>query len=200
MHARQVAARERQVAGLQRADGQTDRVVLRAQRLERDVAAHLDTGAEDDALGDDLIEAPVDVLAAILVDYPHVPDWAPASRDFEILEHSGDEYVISGVTAIPWPISDRHWHMRSVSGWESVDGRDVFVYRFQYIPGTGNIEDSNGYWLLMPMPDEPDVTYVRYVVHADPGLAIPNVIIRWVTRSALPDLIDGLRERHHELH
>ncbi len=172
----------------------------RATLLDGGTLRELERGRPARAEVVGLIEAPVDELAAILVDYPHVPDWAPASRDFEILEHSGDEYVISGVTAIPWPISDRHWHMRSVSGWESVDGRDVFVYRFQYIPGTGNIEDSNGYWLLMPMPDEPDVTYVRYVVHADPGLAIPNVIIRWVTRSALPDLIDGLRERHHELH
>lgn len=146
-----------------------------------------------------LIQAPVDELAPILVDYPNIPEWAPATRDIEVVGSGDGCTYIEGTTALPWPISDRNWRMCSRSGYDAVDGIDAFVYRFNHVPGTGNIETSFGYWVLYALPDHPDWTYVRYVVNADAGVALPQGIIRWVTRNALPDLIDGLRDRHDEL-
>lgn len=147
-----------------------------------------------------LIEAPRDELAEILVDYLEIPEWAPATEDVVIVGTEGDCTFIEGTTKVPWPISDRTWRMCSRGGVEIIDGQEAFVYRFHHVEGTGNIDESSGYWVLYTLPDEPSWTYVRYVVHADPGIAIPQAILRWVTNGALPELISGLRDRHDELY
>ncbi len=147
-----------------------------------------------------LIEAPRDELATILLDYPQIPQWAPATEDVEVVGTEGECTFIEGVTKIPWPISDRTWRMCSRGGNETIDGQDAFVYRFDHVEGSGNIDTSFGFWVLYSLPDHPEWTYVRYVVNADPGIAIPQAILRWVTNGALPDLIDGLRDRHGELY
>ena len=51
---------------------------------------------------------------------------------------------------------------------------EAFIYRFDYVHGTGNIDESFGFWVLYALPDHPEWTYVRYVVNADPGIAIPQ--------------------------
>lgn len=147
-----------------------------------------------------LIEAPRDELAEILLDYVEIPEWAPATEDVVIVGTEGECTFIEGTTKVPWPISNRTWRMCSRGGVESVDGQEAFVYRFDHVEGTGNIDESFGYWVLYTLPDEPTWTYVRYVVNADPGIAIPQAILRWVTNGALPDLIEGLRDRHSELY
>ena len=147
-----------------------------------------------------LIQAPRDELAEILLDYPQIPVWAPSTGDVVVVGTEGECTLIEGVTQIPWPISDRTWRMCSRGGTETVDGQDAFVYRFDHVEGSGNIDASFGFWVLYSLPSDPDWTYVRYVVNADPGIAIPQAILRWVTNGALPDLISGLRDRHDELH
>ena len=146
-----------------------------------------------------LIEAPVEELAPILVDYPNIPEWAPASGEFVVVGFDMDCTYVDGTTRLPWPLSDRTWRMCSRGHYETVEGREAFVYRFAYVPGSGNIDESYGYWLLTGLDAHPGWTYVRYVVHADPGIAVPGAIVRWVTRNALPELIEGLRSRHAEL-
>jgi hypothetical protein len=147
-----------------------------------------------------LIRAPLDELAPILVDYPRIPEWAPATRDIEIVGSGDGCTYIEGVTQVPWPISNRTWRMCSRSEYSTIDGFRAFVYRFDHVPGTGNIDASFGYWVLFTLPEAPEWTYVRYVVNADPGIAIPQGILTWATGRALPDLITGLRDRHAELH
>lgn len=146
-----------------------------------------------------LIRAPVGELAPILTDYPNIPEWAPATTDIEIVGAGDGCTYIEGVTRLPWPITNRTWRMCSRSEWGRVDGQDAFVYRFDYVHGTGNIDESFGFWVLYPLPEQPEWTYVRYVVNADPGIAIPPAVISWATGRALPDLIEGLRDRHAEL-
>ena len=35
---------------------------------------------------------------------------------------------------------------------------------------------------------------------SDPGIALPDFVIRWATGNALPGLIEALSERHDELY
>src|SRR5690606_38870230 len=51
VYAVQIAALDLEVARLHRADGDKDRVVVRVERLPRDVGAHVHAGAELDAFG-----------------------------------------------------------------------------------------------------------------------------------------------------
>lgn len=146
-----------------------------------------------------LIHAPLAELAPILTDYPHITEWAPATEDIVVVGTEGNATLIEGRTVLPLLV-DRTWRMRSRAGYEVVDGEQAFVYRFDHVPGTGNINTSFGYWVLYSLDEDPSWTYVRYVANADAGIAIPSGVIRWVTGRALPDLIDGLRERHDALH
>jgi hypothetical protein len=87
-----------------------------------------------------LIEAPRDELAEILLDYPEIPEWAPSTEDVVVVGREGECTFIEGVTKTPWPISDRTWRMCSRGGTETVDGQDAFVYRFDHVEGSGNID------------------------------------------------------------
>ena len=89
--------------------------------------------------------------------------------------------------------------MRAEIGYRTVSGRRAWVDQFQYIPGTGNINESAGFWVLSEQPGEPGWTYARYVLYGDPGISLPDFIIRWASRSALPGIMNGLRERHQKL-
>lgn len=168
--------------------------------MEGDTLRELERGEPLRAQVIGLIEAPVDELAEIIADYDNVLEWAPATREFEVIEQTGDgQFHIRGETALP-VLRNRVWEMNSAYGFEEVDGVQAFVYTWDYIEESGNINDSFGYWLVFQHPEHPEWSYVKYVVNADPGVAIPDAIVRWATRNALPDLIRGLEERHDEVY
>lgn len=166
-------------------DGDTIRDVQRGQPLRAEVIG--------------LIQAPPVELAPILTDYLNIEEWAPATTDIEIVGTDDECTYIEGETQLPI-LRNRFWRMCSRGEWGQLDGHEAFIYRFDYVPGTGNIDESFGYWVLYSLPNHPEWTYVRYVVNADPGIAVPQGIISWVTGRALPDLIAGLRDRHAQLY
>lgn len=143
-----------------------------------------------------LIRAPMRELGEIIADFDHATEWAPALTEQTTVERDGDAYILQTTTAIPWPIADRRFRTRATWEFTTVGGHEAFVNEFEYIEGSGNLDESFGYWLLIPYPDDPEYTYVKYVVHADPGIAVPPALVRWITRNALPDVIEALAERH----
>ena len=147
-----------------------------------------------------MIQAPVSELSAILLDYENLEEWSPAAYGVEILEQTGNEMLISGNTSLPWPIADRNWHLEVQHQNTQFDGQECFVNQWSYVHGSGNLDENYGYWLLCPYAADASYTVLRYVNHADPGIAIPNAVINWATRRALPDLIENLAERHDEVY
>ncbi len=61
-----------------------------------------------------MIQAPVDELAAIILDYENLGEWSPAAYDVHIIQRSDSDMVVEGKTALPWPITDRTWHNRAM--------------------------------------------------------------------------------------
>ena len=171
-----------------------------AELMEGDVLLELERGSPLRAQAIALIHAPMRELGEIIADYDAATEWAPALSEQYVVEREGENYILQATTAIPWPISDRHFRMRSHWEFTTFDGSDAFIDRFEYIEGSGNLDDSFGYWLMMPYADNPEYTYIKYVVNADPGIAVPPFIIRWVTRNAVPDLFEALAERHAEVY
>ncbi len=167
-----------------------------AELLEGEVIVELQRGNPLRAETLALIHAPVRELGEIVADYDHATEWAPALTEQYIVEQQGDEYIIQATTEIPWPIADRRFQTRAQWEFTTIDGREAFVDQFEYIDGTGNIDDTFGYWLMVEYADDPEYTHLKYVVYADPGIAVPAFIVRWATRNALPDVIEALVERH----
>ena len=147
-----------------------------------------------------LIQAPPQELFEIVSDYPRIPQWSRPLRRAAIISSSGNERVIEGETELPWPISNRNWRIRSVSSTPTIQGQSALVNSWTYIPGSGNIRDTFGYWLIMPWPENPQYTYVKYVINADPDMSVPDTILNMITRRTLPQLISNLRDRHQALY
>lgn len=147
-----------------------------------------------------LIQAPMEELVAILKDYPKQTQWAPSMAEMRMLRREGEFEILGGVTDLPWPVPDRTWNMRAWTGYKTVSGRRSWVNLFQYIPGSGNMNESAGYWVLSPLPDDPTWTYCRYVLYGDPGIPLPDMVIRWASRTTLPAIISSLRKRHEKVY
>lgn len=147
-----------------------------------------------------LIQAPMEELIAILKDYPKQTQWAPSMAEMRLLRREGEFEILGGVTDLPWPVPDRTWNMRAWTGYKTVSGRRSWVNLFQYIPGSGNMNESAGYWVLSPLPDDPTWTYCRYVLYGDPGIPLPDMVIRWASRTTLPAIISSLRKRHAKVY
>lgn len=147
-----------------------------------------------------LIQAPMEELIAILKDYPKQTQWAPSMAEMRLLRREGEFEILGGRTDLPWPVPDRTWNMRAWTGYKTVSGRRSWVNLFQYIPGSGNMNESAGYWVLSPLPDDPTWTYCRYVLYGDPGIPLPDFVIRWASRTTLPAIISSLRNRHAKVY
>ena len=147
-----------------------------------------------------LIQAPIEELVAILKDYPKQTKWAPSMAEMRLLRREGEHEILGGRTDLPWPVPDRTWNMRAWTGYKTVSGRRSWVNLFQYIPGSGNMNESAGYWVLSQLPDDPSWVYCRYVLYGDPGIPLPDFVIRWASRTTLPAIISSLRKRHAEVY
>jgi hypothetical protein len=143
--------------------------------------------------GTAILAAPLDRVRAVIADFPGQADWIPDMDEAVLVGTDGDAALCSAVTRIPWPISDRTWTIRVTSGPAELGGEPVWVSTWTYVPGSGNMVENAGYWLLVPRPD--GRTLVRYAFAADAGLHVPDFIERMTTRSMLPGILENLRTR-----
>lgn len=147
-----------------------------------------------------ILNAPADELAVIIRDYENIPQWSEALVVANVISRSGNVQVVEGETSLPWPLTNRIWRIRSESGERDVQGTEVWVNMWTHEPGYGNINNTYGYWMVYPLESDPTRSIVKYVVNADPGLALPDFVLNWVTNRVLPELLDGLQGRHDTLY
>lgn len=152
-----------------------------------------------------LIEGTVDELAAILFDWDSFPDWIPAQSVARTLERREEEEVVYkvvyGESKMPFPFARRKYRADVEAGFgDGPDGERVAYMTWKYIPGSGNLKQSSGFWYIRPWSENAELTLARYVVYADPGIWLPGFIIDWATRDVLPKIMKAIRERHDDLH
>ena len=152
-----------------------------------------------------LIDGTVDELATILFDWDRLPEWIPAqsvARTLERREEGEIVYkVVYGESKMPFPFSRRKYRSDVETSVQSGPGGERVAYMmWEYIPGSGNLKQSSGFWYMRPWGEGGRQTLARYVVYADPGIWLPAFIIDWATRDVLPKIMKALRERHDDLH
>jgi len=133
---------------------------------------------------------------------------APPEKVMEILREAGKyaEYMprvlssvvdtdLDGVVLnrqeldLPWPIGDRNFIVRLIEK-KSKDGG--YRFDFDYVKGSGNVEDTRGHWLIEPWKNGSRVTYALW---CDPGGAVPMWAVNRASRRTLPLVIVALRDR-----
>jgi ribosome-associated toxin RatA of RatAB toxin-antitoxin module len=134
-----------------------------------------------------LIDAPVDRVYAVIVDYPHYPEFVPGIRRCKVLPGSGEkqvEYELDlGIKRITYVLRHLEERPHKVS-WSLVSGELMKV--------------SNGSWELRP---EGERTHARYSVEiqiSKPAL-VPQVVMDKVsdelTRVQLPRTLEAFKAR-----
>ena len=141
-----------------------------------------------------VVDAPIAQVWEVILDFDRYASWMDQLEVTRTLRHEGDVRICEGITRVPFPIRNRYWHVRVEGGARMVGGQTHYVGTWSYIPGTGNVEDTFGYWYVTPMPDAPERTLVKYVLLADLGIWVPNAILAWGTRRLLPSVMGGLRD------
>ncbi|TNE89987.1 MAG: hypothetical protein EP330_09890 [Deltaproteobacteria bacterium] len=116
--------------------------------------------------------------------------WVPYMRTAKLERVEGDAALCDGLTELPWPFRDRTWVVRMTARASRVDGRATYVAAWDYVPGSGSLEDTEGAWSLEELPD--GRTRVRLEAMADLGKAVPAPLLRWAEAKALPSMFDAL--------
>ena len=135
------------------------------------------------------IAAPPEKVMAILRDAGKYAEYMPKVLSSEV--DTGDDGVVLNRQELnlPWPIGDRNFIVRLVEK-KSKDG--VYRFDFDYVKGSGNVDDTRGHWLIEPWKNGSRVTYALW---CEPGGAIPGWAVNRASRRTLPLVIVALRDR-----
>jgi hypothetical protein len=135
------------------------------------------------------IPAAPEAVMAILRRAGDYAEYMPRVTKSDVAKGSHGEVLNSQVLDLPWPIGDRHFTVRLVEE-RAEDGS--YWFKFDYVKGSGNVNDTRGHWLIEPWHGGSRVTYVLW---SDPGGAIPKWALNRVSRRTLPEVVVALRDR-----
>lgn len=136
------------------------------------------------------VEAPIEVVFGIVTDHDAF------SRIFEQVHKSitlgaeGTRRIVYMDIDLPFPIANRHYEVELDQSRHGPPERPCYESRWQYLPGSGNIEDNHGRWELV---GEGAHTWLAYVAFVDPGGRMPAWTVNWAARKALPLMVDSVR-------
>ena len=126
-------------------------------------------------------------------------EWRDSLRDTGLEARNDDENVVcSGTAKVPFPARDRRGHFEVYNRVTEMGGQQVFVSTFDYIEGSGNLDDMFGYWVLEPYGTNGEHTLLKHVLNVDIGGWLPDFLVRWANRRTLPGTILGIREQLDE--
>jgi hypothetical protein len=175
---------------------------FRASEIERAAAGEVlvDGEAGDISRGVviGLLNAPAEALVAILADVENHEHWFPDTNDTTLVSQDGDTATFSGETHIPI-LPNRRWTNRGTYSTHNFATGTCHVFDYEYVEGSGNMDELFGYWLLCPYAEDPSKTMLKYVINADLGVPLPNSLLNWASRRMLPGVISGLQERYDAL-
>jgi len=91
---------------------------------------------------------------------------------------------------LPWPCSNR-WYIVRV-----VDDETRAAQHYYYLTWSlvfGNFKENSGQWILEPY--DTNETKATYRLRTDLGSAIPGFLIKYGSRTTMPDIIKAVRKR-----
>jgi hypothetical protein len=153
----------------------------------------------DEFLGTMIIDAPVNVIEAVIDDVPASPQWMADCREartIRIIDENSS--VVLNVTKTPWPVWDRETLLLSTKQRDVKMGTVMFRFHSIHDPnipvGKQNVRIPavDGQWILIPV--EKDRTKVTYTVKSNPGGSIPKFIAAQKSRDIPYKTLLGLTQ------
>jgi hypothetical protein len=167
-------------------------------RLARgEVLVHVDGGEHRVGESIGVVHARIEAVVNLLRDLESYDRIFEHTLRSEIVGQDGEFMLQSGITTMPWPMADREWTVRVWQGYVEIDGLPGWQSTWDYLPGSGNLLDLQGDYLLLPWGEDGLYTLVRYRVAADLGTWLPASLLPWSVEDLLPNQIEAIR--HHLL-
>jgi ribosome-associated toxin RatA of RatAB toxin-antitoxin module len=161
-----------------------------AEMLEGEVYVHTRTIKGSDMpklMAEGVIKAAPAELWKVISDCANFSKTMPSIESSRVLGYVKGKKRCELVVDLPWPISD----LRSVVDVTLTENKDgSFVRSWTLVEG--DYHKNQGEWKLLPRPD--GYTLLKYQVHVEPKVSIPDFIKRAAQKSKLPDMFENLRD------
>ena len=152
----------------------------------------------DEFMGLADIDAPIDVVYAVIKDIPAATQWmADCKENREIRKIDEYKSVQFNVTKAPWPVSDREALCIVTEKKDEKTGKITFEFHETNDPpvpvGKGNVRmpEISGQWILTPI--NRDHTKVFYTVKSNPGGYLPKALANMKSKDIPYNTLMGLK-------
>ncbi len=149
------------------------------------------TQGHGEAIG--VVDAPPARVFTVIADVAHYKEFMTRVTESKVIKREGNTYDFAYTIDMPWPLADYHCVTHNV---HKVDAKHQrYERRWKLVSGTFN--QNEGYWRLRPWPG--GKTLVTYSVVVQPKTAVPDFIVNFVAKKALPRAIKSIRKRLAQL-
>ena len=141
-----------------------------------------DNGGRGIAIMD--VAAPVDIVMNVILDFPMYPKWIDQLSKCEVYkkESSGAEQLIYGDFIISSMMMNIQYYIKHTYSPE----KNLITWTLDYSKES-DLDDSTGYWLVYPSPENPQKTRVEYSVDLRVGSWVPGFVEDMLANQGLED-------------
>jgi len=149
-------------------------------------------GGPAEGVGTGVIDAPPERVFAALTDFAHYQEWVPFVTRSDARPQADGAVLSAQWLELPALLGKRHYQIRAVSRVEMGKGGKVFVIRWTYVTGSGNVVDQRGSWTVTSFGEGRAIATCHLLT--DPGDA-PAWAMNRATAKTLPWIFQGLRQQ-----
>jgi hypothetical protein len=144
-----------------------------------------------------IINAPMQKLCSIILDYPNYPNFMPNTDKTKVVQAT-DEFSVVDMT-LKLPLGKIKRYRLKLEPKTSAQSCHLAwkLIPWDELKPDETIADTSGYWQLTPQASNPNKTVVEYFVYADPG-PVPfglGWIVDIMSKFSLPKTLEAVRNR-----
>jgi hypothetical protein len=145
--------------------------------------------------GRGIVEAPPPRVFAALTDFAHYQEWVPFVKRSDARAMADGSVVSFQSLDLPFPLGKRYYRLSARIAVEGQGAARVWRTWWTYVPGSGNVADHYGWWVLVPWGR--DRTLAACALYTDPGGSTPAWALHRGTAQTMPYIFSGLRQQIH---
>jgi hypothetical protein len=131
----------------------------------------------------------VAAVAAVVADAGSYAEFMPRVRSSELWVDETGARLNEQRLDLPFPLEDRRYTVRLR---ESQVDEHTWRMEWSYVPGSGNVADTRGSWLVERRGEG---SLITYLVHTDPGTRTPRWAVNLASKRSIPRMLDAVRRR-----
>jgi Polyketide cyclase / dehydrase and lipid transport len=143
--------------------------------------------------GEGIVNAPPARVFAAVADFAHYREWVPFVQRSDATPQADGSVVSFQSLTLPFPLGRRYYKILARSAVSGEGAGRVWRAWWHYLPGTGNVADHHGWWVLVPYGE--GRTLGTCLLYTDPGRGLPAWAVHRGTAETMPYVFSGLRQQ-----